>query len=271
MKIIPLGVGNSFSTKFHNTSLLIDNRFLFDCGHTVPAQLRKYDKDALKELEGIFITHLHGDHIYGLEEVGFRSYFLNKRRIPLYVPEPIVHDLEGLLMMTMSALTGDNGGAVSAQGLGTFFDVIEMSGDTWVDVDHDGTRARFIGVDHVCNEPAYAVQLSDNETSVLYTGDISRPIFNFLDLNDTEVEPWSEYPEWQGKKYLFHDVAFGPSNIHCRLGALIGERSQARNAGADPVKDVSVYVIHFGDDIEEYSKSIHDAGFRIPVELQSVG
>jgi len=42
-----------------------ENAFLIDCGEGTQIQLRKY-KIRLSKINHIFISHLHGDHIYGL-------------------------------------------------------------------------------------------------------------------------------------------------------------------------------------------------------------
>ncbi|PCI34670.1 MAG: ribonuclease Z [Flavobacteriaceae bacterium] len=73
----------------HPTSQFLDinNRtFLIDCGEGTQVQLRKY-KLRFSKIQCIFISHLHGDHYYGL--IGLISTFmLHKRSQELHIYGP---------------------------------------------------------------------------------------------------------------------------------------------------------------------------------------
>lgn len=64
-----LGCGSAMPTTLHNPpSQLVDvneKLFMVDCGEGTQLQMRKY-KTRMSRLHSIFISHLHGDHIYGL-------------------------------------------------------------------------------------------------------------------------------------------------------------------------------------------------------------
>jgi ribonuclease Z len=62
----------------------MDERFfLLDCGEGTQIQLRKYSV-RFSKITHIFISHLHGDHIYGLPGL-ISSFSLLRRTNPLYV------------------------------------------------------------------------------------------------------------------------------------------------------------------------------------------
>ena len=90
LKLFYLGTSASSPTKTRNlTSLLINYRgknYLFDAPENVQQQIMKSGESLLK-IENIFITHLHGDHYYGLLGL-LASMQLNKRENPIniYVP-----------------------------------------------------------------------------------------------------------------------------------------------------------------------------------------
>ncbi len=71
------------------TSQVLDinnHMFLIDCGEGTQVQLRKH-KIKFFRIKHIFISHLHGDHVYGL--VGLISTFkMLKRETPLHVYGP---------------------------------------------------------------------------------------------------------------------------------------------------------------------------------------
>lgn len=72
MEIIFLGVGEAFDEEIPNTSMLVrtDNEgkpasVLLDCGYSVPPKLwqQKMHPDTL---DGVWISHFHADHAFGL-------------------------------------------------------------------------------------------------------------------------------------------------------------------------------------------------------------
>lgn len=64
-----LGCGSAMPTTLHNpASQLVDvneKLFMIDCGEGTQLQMRKY-KTRISKLHSIFISHLHGDHVFGL-------------------------------------------------------------------------------------------------------------------------------------------------------------------------------------------------------------
>lgn len=68
-KIQILGCGSALPTKMHNpSSQLVDMNgklFMIDCGEGTQLQMRKVGA-RIGKLHSIFISHLHGDHVFGL-------------------------------------------------------------------------------------------------------------------------------------------------------------------------------------------------------------
>ncbi len=64
-----LGCGSAMPTTRHNPSsqlVEVNNKlFMIDCGEGTQLQMRKY-KTRMSKLHSIFISHLHGDHVFGL-------------------------------------------------------------------------------------------------------------------------------------------------------------------------------------------------------------
>ncbi len=89
----------------HPTSqyLEINNRhFLIDCGEGTQRQMRKY-KVGFSKINQIFISHLHGDHFFGL--IGLLSTFgiLNREKdLHIYGPKGIKQITELQLKLSMS-------------------------------------------------------------------------------------------------------------------------------------------------------------------------
>src|SRR5262249_20510589 len=69
MRVIPLGTSSGRPTVKRNVSALAVAReaewFLFDCGEGTQTQILRAGLSHAR-LKAVFITHLHGDHLYGL-------------------------------------------------------------------------------------------------------------------------------------------------------------------------------------------------------------
>ena len=107
MKIKQLGNGGSFNYDKTNSSFLIDigsdekrSLILFDCGYNVFSKLReleKEDKDIIKDIDLIWISHLDDDHIGSLKTlIYYRYYILGKETIIL--ENSLKTDLENFLL-----------------------------------------------------------------------------------------------------------------------------------------------------------------------------
>lgn len=64
-----LGCGSAMPTTLHNPSAQLVNMneklFMIDCGEGTQLQMRKF-RTRMSKLHSIFISHLHGDHVFGL-------------------------------------------------------------------------------------------------------------------------------------------------------------------------------------------------------------
>ena len=76
MVITVVGCGNAFSKRNYNQCFMLEEggrRMLIDFGAKVPAALDNLKID-INSIDDIYISHLHGDHIGGLEEMAFSRY-----------------------------------------------------------------------------------------------------------------------------------------------------------------------------------------------------
>jgi ribonuclease Z len=112
MQLLFLGTGAGMPSKQRNTSALalkmLEERgavWLFDCGEATQHQiLRSTIKP--RKIEKIFITHMHGDHIFGLP--GFlasRSFQGTSEAIEIYGPEGIKEYVETVMRLSRTRLS----------------------------------------------------------------------------------------------------------------------------------------------------------------------
>ncbi len=111
MEFIFLGTGAGIPAKQRNVSSLIlqmnEERgasWMFDCGEATQHQILRTPVKTRK-IEKIFITHLHGDHIYGLPGLlGSRSFQGGTEPLTIYGPVGIKEYVETSLRLSQTHL-----------------------------------------------------------------------------------------------------------------------------------------------------------------------
>ncbi|MDQ0231882.1 ribonuclease Z [Metabacillus malikii] len=113
MKVMFLGTGAGMPAKARNvTSIalqLLEERqtiWLFDCGEATQHQIL-HTSIKPRKIEKIFITHLHGDHIYGLPGLISSRSFLggSNDTVTVYGPKGVEEFVQTSLLISKSHLT----------------------------------------------------------------------------------------------------------------------------------------------------------------------
>ncbi|WP_369546471.1 ribonuclease Z [Bacillus velezensis] len=112
MELLFLGTGAGMPAKTRNVTsvalkLLEERRsvWLFDCGEATQHQIL-HTTIKPRKIEKIFITHLHGDHVYGLPGLlGSRSFQGGEEELTIYGPKGIKAFIETSLNVTATHLT----------------------------------------------------------------------------------------------------------------------------------------------------------------------
>jgi ribonuclease BN (tRNA processing enzyme) len=223
MKIIWNGTGSAWSNQYANSSAIVERdgkRLLVDCGHTVPGRLRQMGL-TLRDIDGVFISHLHGDHIYGLEEWGFRNMLQWGIRPPLFIADTLIDLLwQNVLAGTMAQTCG------KACLLEDYFEVIPMRPD----------EPRHLGpftltshpVRHVPHAHAYGVRVGTTDSTVAFTCDAL-----------ADADPWF----YQNAKAVFHDCSFSPhfpDTVHSHFEELVHYPAEWRSR---------TWLVHYDDSI----------------------
>lgn len=101
MKLYVLGVGDTFTEKHITHALLLEHegfRLAIDCPDSYRRVLRQARDKAgpahassldLFAIDDVLVTHVHGDHMNGLEGVGFFKHFAQKKPLGLHTIAPV--------------------------------------------------------------------------------------------------------------------------------------------------------------------------------------
>ena len=164
-----LGVGNAAAVQLGSAAAVIerdgDPLLLIDCGQeALSAYLAHYQATPI----AIFLTHLHMDHIAGMERLFVRAYFDGalRGRVRLYVPAALVPHLQSRI--------ADYPGVLAEGGANYWdaFQLVPVSRGFW----HDGVWFDVFPVRHHLPDSAFGLRLRG---SLTYTGD-TRPIPEML-------------------------------------------------------------------------------------------
>lgn len=101
MKLKFIGVGGAFAPiSIGNSNMLLSHNgknMLIDCGTTAPYILRDEWGIQHTEIDSIWISHLHADHVGGLEWLAFMRYFVPIRDQTGYVMKPKLYTIRYLM------------------------------------------------------------------------------------------------------------------------------------------------------------------------------
>src|SRR5262245_47202964 len=139
MTLQVLGSGAAFSRRYGTTCSVIElpsgDRWLIDCGRQAPEQLAHAGL-RWHDIAGQLVTHVHGDHVFGLEEFAFVRYYTSAGRVPavmkggararLAAHSAVLAELWEVLGPSLRYRSDSNGEPVTGA-LGDYFEVLRPS------------------------------------------------------------------------------------------------------------------------------------------------
>ena len=157
-----IGCGNSESIERFNNNALLTNaagHLLIDCGYTAKLAL---DQQGLgfADITAVYITHVHGDHVFGLERLAFESRFKLNHRPVLYLEPKLENELWD---QTLKGSLGNING--TSQTLRDYFDVRLIDDHQF---NFGESTIRSIEVDHAPGKTAFGILVDDY---LFYSGD----------------------------------------------------------------------------------------------------
>lgn len=202
-----VGVGDAFTSVYYNACLLIESpntRLLIDAPPALARALRESargtsERVGLDDIDHVLITHLHGDHVGGLEQLLFYRRFVTGRKAALYaIPDVLAGLWDTRLRGGMEVLLDAPGGKASALSLDDYADVRPLgAGVTTIgDLALDWRPT----IHHI---PTSAVRVQHGSSRLGYSADTAF---------DPGLIAWLEQAD-----LFFHETNFG---IHTPLASL---------------------------------------------------
>ena len=271
MELYAIGSGNAFTKKNWQSNFLIQQNgkwLLVDCGSYCSLALLKEFNLSVTDIDAVYVSHIHADHVGGLEEVAFCNYFHPDRERPKLFCQGqyIVNDenrsfASGLVMeLWDNSLKGGLGGLETEDAqLHTYFDVRavkENASFEWEGITFNIVQTVHVSA-HYKIEHSYGLMWTDPGSGerVYLTTDTQFCPVNSMSayLNEADV--------------VYHDCETSPfpSNVHAHYDKL-------RTLPEDVKSKMWLY--HYQDNViddwETWSKRAEDDGFRGFVKTGSI-
>ena len=258
-----LGTGGAFSRRYGTTCSLLtwgSDLWLVDCGRQAPDQLHAAGID-WHEIAGQLVTHVHGDHTYGMEDFAFQRYFMSKKGVPSIQdggPRPLLVCHSAVRVELWESLSPSLryvpvGDTPTSGTLDTYFDPIdpiyaEPPGDNaWPRAEtFDVGSLHVVATEtmHVPGKPSTSLAFAVGDDRIAWwSGDST------VDAEQLqELEPQTSV--------FFHDCTFieYPGQVHGMFSLLERLPETIRR---------KMVLMHHEDDLEDHRAHAESLGFRI--------
>lgn len=147
--------------------------FMIDCGRGCSSRLGQIDPKSIKDVEALFVTHLHSDHVMGIADLWLNGW-AQGRNSPMEVwgPTGTTSMMEGLRKAYAYDIDVRHKSGLPASRDGIAAAFIDINTDKVV-YDRDGVKVTAFLVNHGLVSPAFGYRVDYKGRSVVISGDTS--------------------------------------------------------------------------------------------------
>ncbi|OAB33851.1 MBL fold metallo-hydrolase [Paenibacillus glacialis] len=220
-----LGTGSAFAKNYYNNNaLLYDGTFtlLIDCGVTAPLALYRLGM-SFNDIDAVLITHIHADHVGGLEELAFKTKFTFKRKMILYITEELAHSLWEHTL---------KGGLYQEGEISSLEDIFEVRLLHPLKPQYisELITVELFPTKHIPGKASYSLYINEN---IFYSSDMTFEPSLLLHL-----------VQERGCRTIFHECQLsGPGEVHTTLQELLTLPTEIQK---------NTYLMHYADDRDDY-------------------
>lgn len=237
-----LGCGGAFDVNQGNSSAVLTapggEKLLIDCGSLVFKEL--INRELVKDIENVFITHTHDDHIGSLSALIYLNWFVLKRALNLYCSEEVSKKLK-VFLEEVSGHEEEQFKLIPIK-IGKEFTPIKEVKATLVDV------TKF----HVSKLPNAGVVFEVDACYLVYSSDTNK--FTMDTIQESNKPLYEKLQDQKENLVILHDASkyFLPGNsVHIFYKDLAERAKDYKN----------MFVYHHSKDDAEFIKA---SGFEFP-------
>jgi len=257
-KIIALGTGSAFTLGDNwQTNFIIQRNgknLLVDCGSDIRWALKDHGF-SYKDIDGVYVSHAHADHVGGLEFLGFTRYFTRQYMIDAQVPNPIPLPKMYCVRELVSSIWNNSlkGGMEGIQGIDctidTYFDVKPVQRNeafVWEGLKFDVVQSVHISAKY-CVVDSFGLMFTDTNGKRVYL------------TTDVQFAPeTSMMAYYKESDVIVHDCeTMYKSGVHAHYDSL---------KTLPPDIKSKMLLVHYQDNVlddwDTWSKKAIDDGFR---------
>ena len=219
MKLKFIGVGAAFAaSEYYHSNMLITaengKRILIDCGCDARFSLYEAGVDLANlpnEIDAVYISHLHSDHIGGMEWLAFNTFFhSNPRKPKLYMEQNMMAEMwEDSLKAGLRHIGGDD---MSLSDYFTCHPLADNGGFTW-----EGISFTLVKMPHIVASESTVFSYG---LIIKGTSKKARPVFI---STDTKFQPETVIAMAKNVDLIFHDCETSVirTSVHAHYQELI--------------------------------------------------
>ncbi|WP_431027086.1 MBL fold metallo-hydrolase [Lysinibacillus sp. LZ02] len=242
MNLIPLGVGGAFTSRFYHNNYIAEigsKKLLIDAGTTLRTSIKKAGYSYL-DIDAVWISHLHSDHVGGLEELIFQRYWHLKNDIHHPMKTHIfVHQTIYPLLRQLLSFPLENGGAT----VDDFCDFTVMNDEA--SINFEGLQLHIFDTSdtHIQGMASSGLFIRGPLGNVLFSSDVKdlqgANLIRFVNTDTVAIFQDTSFTS-NGAHALFSDIlAYYPKEVHSKI-----------------------YAMHYNDPIEDYVAEMERAGIQ---------
>ena len=144
---------------------------MFDCGRGCTTRLAQLNPKLINQVNGLFITHLHSDHIVGIDDLWLNGWTQGRNEALTVVGPQGTTDMMNNMAKTFAfdiGIRSRDGVPKTKNGISDAFTDLSDEGVTY---ERNGVKVTAFLVDHGTLEPAWGYRIDYRGRSVMISGD----------------------------------------------------------------------------------------------------
>lgn len=250
MKLIPLGVGGAFTERFYHNNYIAEigtKRLLIDAGTTLRESMKKAGY-TYTDIDAVWISHLHFDHVGGLEELVMQRFwqFTDGQHIPGKTPVLVHEKVYPQLRKLLSAALDNQGRTVD-----DFCDFTIVSDKEVIDL--EGLELQIFDTTD-CHANGLV------SSGLLINGPLGNVLFP-SDVKDLRKANLLRFINGETLA-IFQDTSFTFNGVHAQFKDVLAYYPKEYHH--------LIYAMHYNDNIEDYIPEMEKAGIQYVTERTAI-